>query len=141
MSARPDAGVVAAPEALRFALWVQWTTRLGLVVMVTSFAAYMSGLVPVWVPSEALPGLWSLPLDQFLQATRGPTGWGWLGYLMHGDFTGLSGIAIVAGGAIPSLLALVPLFRARGERSFVWLCAAEAAVLAMAASGLLAGGH
>lgn len=130
-----------APEQLRYARWLDLGTRIGLAVLVLSFAAYAVGWPAPHVPVDRLPELWTLPVEDYLRATRLPTGWGWLSLLAHGDVMGLAGIALLAGCTLPALLALLPLYRARGDRVFVGLCLAEVAVLLLAASGVFAGGH
>ena len=139
--ASPGVPAVASPEALRFATWLQWTTRIGLTVMVTSVAVYLLGWLPARVAPEQMAQLWSRPLAEYLQASGAPTGWGWLLDLSHGDMAGLAGIAVLAGGAMPALLALIPVFRRLDQTIFVRLCIAEVLVLALAASGLFGGGH
>ena len=137
----PMQPIVQPEEQRRYATLLEWSTRVGLLVLVLSFAAYLSGLMPSFVPMDRLPALWSLPVDQFLAVTGMPTGWGWVALLRHGDVQGLAGIVILAGCSVPCLLALVPVYGARRERAFAALCLAEVAVLLLAASGLLSGGH
>ncbi len=133
---------VAQPlEQLRYARLLEACTRLGLAVLVLSFCAYAGGLLSPRVALQRLPELWSLPVADYLQQTQSPTGWGWLTLLRHGDFAGLLGIAILAGCSLLCLLALVPPYRKRGDRVYVALCLAEVAVVLVAASGWLAGGH
>ena len=129
------------PEQQRYARLLDWGTRAGLLLLVASFAAYVSGLLPGVVPVDRLPELWSLPVAQFQARTQMPGGWGWLALLGHGDVLGLLGIALLAGVSIPCLLALVPIYAARGEKAYVAICLLEVAVVALAASGLLSGGH
>lgn len=129
------------PEQERYARLLDWGTRAGLFLLVASFAAYVSGLLPGFVPVDRLPELWSLPVAQFQARTQMPGGWGWLALLGHGDVLGLLGIALLAGISIPCLLALVPLYAGRGERAFVLICLLEVAVVVLAASGWLSGGH
>lgn len=130
-------------EQLRYATLLDWGTRIGLVLLVASFAAYVSGLLPSQVPLQRLPELWSLPVDRYLQATHMPTGWGWFALALQGkgDVVGLLGIAVLAGCSVLCLLALVPLYRRRGDKAYVMLCLAEVAVVVLAASGLISGGH
>lgn len=141
MNAPQNTPVVASPEALRFAAWLQWTTRIGLTVMVASVAVYLLGWLPARVAPQQMAQLWSRPLAEYLQASGAPTGWAWLMDVGHGDMAGLAGIAILAGGTMPALLALIPVFRRLDQKVFVRLCIAEVLVLALAASGLLSGGH
>lgn len=132
---------VQPPEQERYATLLDWGTRAGLVVLVLSFGAYVLGLLPPHVPLDRLPELWSLPVDQYLAKTGSPTGWGWVALLPGSDIMGLAGIVILAGISLPCLLALVPLYAARGEKAFVAICLAEVAVVLLAASGWLSGGH
>ena len=138
---KPEIDIVQAPEQLRYASLLDWGTRAGLVVLLLSFAAYALGLVDAQVPPERLPGLWGQPVDRFLALTGTPTGWGWLALVQRGDMAGLLGIAILAGTSVLCLLALVPLYWARGDKAYVAICLAEVAVVVLAASGWLTGGH
>ena len=137
----PIDAVVQPPEQLRYARLLNWCTRVGLVVLLLSFAAYVFGLAESHVAPERLPELWIHPVGRYLELTDSPTGWGWLALVHRGDVAGLLGIAILAGSSVLCLLALVPLYWARGDRRFVAICLAEVAVVVLAASGWLAGGH
>ncbi len=128
-------------EQQRYATLLEWCTRIGLVVVVLAFAAYVLGLVPARVPLDRLAEVWSLPVEQYLQATGGAKGWGWVGEIGGGDMAALAGIGLLAGGSVVALLALVPLYLKRGDRVFAALCVAEAAVIVLAASGIVTGGH
>lgn len=121
---------------MRYARLVEWGARLGLVVLVASFAAYVTEWLPAHVPVSELSGLWSLPVGEYLRATGSPTGWGWLALLHKGDMLALAGIGILAGCSVLALLALVPLYSAAKDRAFAFLCVLEAAVLLVAASGV-----
>lgn len=128
-------------EQLRYAALLDWGTRIGLLVLVLSFAAYVTGLLPGHVPVHQLPAVWGLPVAQYLAQTHTPTGWGWLALLGHGDVLGLAGIVWLAAVSVACLLALVPIYARRGDKAFVAICLAEVLVVALAASGLLTGGH
>ncbi|MBI5718075.1 MAG: DUF1634 domain-containing protein [Burkholderiales bacterium] len=141
-SGRPAPGSVKQPpEQQRYATLLDRLTRVGLAVLVLSFAAYLLELMPPRVAPERLPQLWTLPVEQYLQQTGTPVGWGWISLLRHGDVAALSGIVILAGCSALCLGALVPLYLRRRERAFAALCLAEIAVIVLAASGLFAGGH
>jgi hypothetical protein len=128
-------------EQLRYAQWLDWGTRLGLLVLVATFSAYVLNGLPPRVPVHELPALWHLPVAEFTQRTGTPNGWAWLNHLQHGDMAGLLGIALLAFCSLPSLLALVPLYLRSGDRAYVAICLAEVAVLLLAASGVLNAGH
>ena len=130
-----------APEQLRYARLLDWSTNLGLAVLLISFAAYVLGLIEPHVATARLPELWIHPAARFQALTGTPTGWGWLALMHRGDIAGLLGIALLAGCSVLCLLALLPMLLARGDRRFAAVCLAEAAVIVMAASGWLTGGH
>ena len=137
----PQTTPVQPPEQQRYADLLVWGTRAGLVVVLLGFVAYVSGQVAPQVPLHRLPELWTLSLDQYLAQTGTPTGWGWLSLLQRSDFFSLGGIALLAGCSVLCLLSLVPLHAARGDKAFVFVCLADAAVVLLAASGILTGGH
>ena len=141
MSAPREAPASQPAEQLRYARLLDWGTNLGLVVLVLSFGAYVFGLVAPFVPLDQLARAWSQPVGTYLEMTASPTGWGWLALAQHGDIAGLVGIVILAGCSLICLLALVPMYLRRGDRAFAALCLAEVAVVALAASGWLSGGH
>ena len=122
-------------QQLRYAMLLEWGTRLGLALLALSFAGYVTGLLPGHVEPERLSQLWSLPVGSYLGQTQTPTGWGWLALLPGGDALGLAGIAILAGCSALALLALVPMYAASSDRALAALCLLEALVVAVAASG------
>lgn len=128
-------------EALRYAHWLDWGARVGVLALLLSFAAYLFGLLTPHVPLAQLPGVWSLPLGAYLQHTATPTGWGWLALAHKGDLSNLIGIALLAGCSLPPLLGLIPLYLRRRDPVYAVLCALVATVLLLAASGLLTAEH
>lgn len=130
-----------ADEQLHYARWLEWGTRAGLLALVVLFALYVGGVLAPQVPLEHLPALWSQPVAAYLQATGAPTGWSWLAHLRQGDVANLLGIALLAGCSVLGLLALLPLALRRGDRLLAALCLAEAAVVLLAASGVIGGAH
>jgi hypothetical protein len=137
---QPEDAVEQPDEQLLYARSIAWASHAGLALLVFAFVAYVSGLLNALVPLDRLPALWSLPVARYLQETGTPTGWGWTGLMAHGDMLCLLGIAVLASAAMPGLL-LLQIFAKRGERALAAVCALEAAVVVLAASGWLAGGH
>lgn len=128
-------------EAHRYAILLDWGTRVGLVVLVLGFAAYVFGLATPHVPLDQLPQLWNQPVAIYLQKTGTPTGWGWLVHAGKGDMFNLVGIAILAGCSLPPLFGLIPLYLKRRDYAYASICAAIILVLVLAASGVVSGGH
>lgn len=126
-----------------FARWVDIGTRIGFVLLVGGFAAYVGGLLPPHVPLDALAGSWHLPLARFTAATGAPTGWQWLLFAGRGDYFNFVGIVLLASIIIAAYLRVLSLL-ARKDRAFAVIAALEIIVLLAAASGLLnsfGGGH
>lgn len=121
----------------RYARWLERGAQASLLVMAAGFVLYLSGLLAPLVPLDRLASLWGLPVGEFLAETGAPTGWAWLRQLDHGDIIGELGVAMLALCSLPCVLGLWPLFRARGDRVYAWLCIAQAAVLVLSASGLI----
>lgn len=137
-----DPRVATQPaEQLRYALWLDWGSRVGLLVLVLVFLAYGLGLTEPHVPHSRLPEVWNLPVSEFLVATGLPTGWGWLAHAHRGDIANLIGIALLTGSSLLALLVMLPLYARRGDGVYVGLGLAQIAVLLLAASGVLTAGH
>ena len=137
-----DPHVVTQPaEQLRYAHWLDWGSRVGLLVLVLVFLAYGLGLTEPHVPHSRLPEVWNLPVSEFLVATGLPTGWGWLAHAHRGDIANLIGIALLTGSSLLALLVMLPLYARRGDGVYVGLGLAQIAVLLLAASGVLTAGH
>ena len=124
----------------RYARWIDGCLRAALAATLLAFGAYATSIAPAYVPLEQLPALWQLPLARYLEATRAPSGWSWLGYLRFGDYLNYVGIALLALVVLACHAAMIRPLLARGERLLALLAAAQAAVLVFAASGLFAGG-
>lgn len=128
-------------EVLRYAGLLEWGARTGVLALVLSFAAYVFGVLPPHVPLEQLPTVWNLPVAAYLHHTGTPTGWGWLTLTHTGDLSGLIGISLLAGCSLPPLLGLIPLYLRRRDYIYAGICVVVVAVLGLAASGILTGGH
>jgi hypothetical protein len=127
----------ATPEQVVYGRGLRAATRVGFVVLVAAFAAYVTGILPAHVPLAQLPQFWQLTAAQYRAAAGIAPGWGWLAQVAQGEFASLAGIAILAGGSLASLGAVAVLFRRRGDRVYALLSLALMAVILVAASGLL----
>jgi len=120
-----------------YARWVDIGTRIGLALLVISFALYVTGMLEAHVPAAELVRLWDLPVHLFVAATDAPTGWGWLALLHKGDYLTFVGIAVFAGITLVCYARMIPMLIARGERLHAALAAAQLLVLALALSGVM----
>ena len=87
----------ASPEELRYAKVLDIGVKAGFVLLVLSFAAYLSGILSPHVPFDQLPRYWGLPVKEFVKATNTPTGWGWLSLSPRATSLNLVPIAYMAG--------------------------------------------
>ena len=127
-----DAAVQAA-----YARWLDLGAKAGFVLCLVALLAYLSGAAAPYVSLAQLATLWSLPVGPFLQATAGPTGWGWVGLLGYGDYLNMLGIALFASVTVACYLRAMAALWACGDRLYAAIAAAQIAVLIFAASGLL----
>ncbi|MEN9372812.1 MAG: hypothetical protein RIR79_364 [Pseudomonadota bacterium] len=128
-------------EASRYADLLDWGTRLGVIALIASFLAYITGVLPSHVPLDQLPSVWNLPVKTYLERTATPTGWGWIALAHKGDLSGLVGIAILSGCSLLPLLGLAGLYAKRRDFVYAGISVAVALVLILAASGIISGGH
>jgi len=130
-----------SPEQQVYARWLDWSTRVSLAVLIAAFLAYAVGPLAPAVAVDDLPRLWVLPVERYLEATGVPSGWGWVAMLAKGDYLNLVGVALLGFVTVLCYLRVLPLLLTRGERLQAAFAVAQVAVLLLAASGLLAGGH
>ncbi|MGL6108590.1 MAG: hypothetical protein ACRC2B_00670 [Rubrivivax sp.] len=137
----PGAGAAQSLAQLLYAWLLDWGARLGFAVLVLGFALYVFGVLSPHVPLDQLPGLWNQPAARYLQATSTPTGWGWLALVHEGDLLNLVGIALLAGCSLPPLLGAAWLYLRQRDWPMAAICTLVVAVIVLAASGVLTGGH
>ena len=123
-----------------YARWLDAGTRLGFAASLVAFVLYVSGAMPSYLPLEALPRYWGLPVSEFLRQTGAPSGWGWLLRLGEADYLNLACMALL--GLVTALCyaRIVPILLRLGERLQAALAIAQIVVLAGAVSGFFAGG-
>ena len=123
-----------------YARWLDIGTRLGFAASLVAFVLYVSGAMPSYLPLEALPRYWGLPVSEFLRQTGAPSGWGWLLRLGDADYLNLACMALL--GLVTALCyaRIVPILLRLGERLQAALAIAQIVVLAGAVSGFFAGG-
>jgi hypothetical protein len=134
----------------RYARILEIGTRVGLIALVAGYALYASGWISPLVPHERLPAYWGLPANEYLEAVNRdflgwptpPHGWAWLRLLGKSDFVTCLGVAVLAATSIACFLGVLPLLIRQRRWVYASGAAIEAAILLLAASGLLtAAGH
>lgn len=114
----------------------------GIFILVATYAIYLIGILPSHVDMSLLPTLWGKGVDEFLELTHAPHGWGWVSLLGKGDFLNYIGFALLALMTILCYLVLVRGYSRQKDWIYTAIAVLEIIVLLIAASGLLgAGGH
>jgi len=142
MTDRANRATGAAEQRRVYARVLEWGMWIALLLVVVTFLIHATQLLPSHVPVEKLPELWSMRSSEYVEATGAPVGWGWAATLGHGDCLVMIGIALLAGLAMVSYIHVIPHLLRDRDYSFVAIATAEILVIALAASGVLAGiGH
>jgi len=118
-----------------YARWLDAGARAGFAVSLAALLLYLSGTLPPYVAPDALPAMWGLPVDRYLELTGAPTGWQWLHLLAHGDFANLVGIGLFASVTIACYARILVELLRQGDRLYALIAAAEIAILLFAAAG------
>ncbi len=139
MSLRPR--VTQPAEQALYARWLARGTKLSLVAMVLGYVVYVMGWLPAAMSPDDVARRWGLSAAEFVASTGARAGWAWLGRLPDAQALALAGVALLAACSLPALVGLVQAFRARGDKRCAMLAVAQIAVIVLAASGVVAGGH
>ena len=116
-----------------YARWLEAGTRIGLAILVATFAVYALALLDPLVAHHELARLWRLPVDRYIAETGAPTGWRWLRFLGKGDYLNFVGIAILALVTLVCYARMVPALLRQGARLQAGLAALQILVLLAAA--------
>ncbi len=114
----------------------------GLIILVTTYAIYVTGILPAHIEISLIPELWGKGVSEYLEITHSPHGWGWVPLLAKGDFLNYIGFALLALMTIFCYLVLVRGYIRQKNWIFTVIAVLEIMVLSVAASGILgSGGH
>jgi hypothetical protein len=143
-----ESKIKATEEQKAYAWLLDWGMKIGLAMLVLTFAMYLAGVLKPYVPVENLVnGDWKLPIHGhdgkpgYLEKEHIQPGWWWLTQLNKGDFVNFLGIAFLAGVTIVCYLRVLPILLSKKDRIYSVIALLEVLVLSLAASGLLKSGH
>lgn len=134
--------VKATEEQLAYAGLLNTGMKLGLFMLVISFAIYVSDILTPHIPVRDLPMYWSLPVKDYLKSAGIHSGWSWLFMIGKGDFLNFIGIAFLSSVTIFCYIRIIPILFRKKDKVYGILAIIEVLVLTLAASGILkSGGH
>jgi len=116
-----------------YARWLEWGTRIALVVLIASFVAYVFALRDPHLPPQELARLWAFPVDHYIAATGAPTGWGWLALLHKSDYLIFLAVALLGLVTVLCYARIVPVLLAQAERWRAAIAIVQIVVLLAAA--------
>ena len=136
MASRPSKEQVIYANILVIGVWI------GLALLFVTYFIYLSGLMPSHVEMSLITQNWDKGVNEYLEITQSPHGWGWVAFLGNGDFLNYIGFAFLALMTIVCYLVLLKGYFAKKDWVYATIALLEIAVLSIAASGLLgSGGH
>jgi len=131
----------ARPEQLIYAAILEKGMLIGLGILFITFIIYALGIINPYIPLDEISRYWSMNVHDYLHHANIRGGWSWVGLLRYSDFLNFIGIAILAGVTIICYIAIVPILLRTKDWAYAIFAVAEALILTLAASGLLAVGH
>ncbi len=90
LAARPSKEQVIYANILVIGVWT------GLALLFVTYAIYLSGLLPSHVDMSLVTANWDKGVNEYLEITHSPHGWGWVYYLTKGDFLNYIGFTFLA---------------------------------------------
>jgi hypothetical protein len=132
----------AGPEQLLYAKVLEKGMLFGLLLVILTYIIYATGIVKPFVAFGDTTRFWSMNVHDYLKMTGIKPGWAWLGLITYSDFMNFIPIAILAGVTIICFISIVPVLWKQDDKVYAGLALLEAAILSVAASGILgSGGH
>ena len=130
------------PEQITYANLLFIGAWAGILLMLITYFIYVTGILSPHIDVTVITQNWDKGVDEFLEITHSPHGWGWLRLLNKGDFINFIGLVFIAVLTIICYLFLVVGYKKRNDWVYFYICLFEIAVLTLAASGILGtGGH
>jgi hypothetical protein len=127
---------ISAEQRL-FAVILDLGVKLSLVAFAVFFFVYVSGVLPVTVPLDRLPELWTLPVSEYIQRAGVSRGWNWIALLDHGDSLALACVAFLISISTMCLVGLIQGYARRRDWLYLAITVAIIGVIVLAASGVL----
>ncbi len=136
LARRPSKEQIIYANILVIGVWV------GIALLFTTYFIYLSGMMPSHVDINLIPKLWGKGVNEYLELTHSPHGWGWVALLGNGDFLNYLGFTLLALMTVLCYMVLLKGYISKKDWIYAGIAFLEILVLSLAASGLLgSGGH
>ncbi|MBF0286740.1 MAG: hypothetical protein HQM14_02905 [SAR324 cluster bacterium] len=124
-----------------YAMLLKRISNLGLVLLFLTFGLYIFGVLEPLIPLEKLPQYWNLPLNEYIEQSGAPIGWGWLNHLGNGDYLSFIGLILLAAVDGICYVFLFIFFTKKKKRLYMALVSVELFLILLSASNLMQFGH
>jgi hypothetical protein len=142
MSEQLDTDLKPMPEQMTYANLLFIGVWIGIAVMMVTYMIYVIGILPPHVDFGSITQNWGRGIQEYLEATHSPKGWGWLVLLGKGDILNFVGVALLALLTMLCYFFLIVGYGKNRDWVYLGIAISEVVVLALAASGILTpGGH
>jgi len=142
MTSQHDQALKPSREQIIYANLLIIGVWAGIIVLLTTYAVYVTGILPSHTDITLMPALWGKGVHEFLEITHSPQGWGWTSLLNRGDYLNYVGFVLLAVMTILCYLVLVKGYVRQKNWTYTAIAVLEILVLSLAASGILpTGGH
>lgn len=140
MNTRDNEALKPTREQIIYANLLIIGVWIGIIILGTTYAIYLTGILPSHVDISIIPRVWGQGVNEYLEITHSPHGWGWVRLLTKGDFLNYIGFVLLALMTIICYLVLVRGYFRQKNWVFVIIALLEIIVLSVAASGIFGGG-
>ena len=139
MDSRSRANQIESSQLSYATLLVQ-LVRVNLVAMSVLFLLYATGWVPAAIPIGEVPMYWTLSASTYATTVGVATGWQWIYSLGDSGVLAFVGTVLFPVTTTIAALAAAALFARDRVTVYSLIALAEAVVLVIAATGVIAGG-
>jgi hypothetical protein len=142
MNTQNDQALKPSREQIIYANLLIIGVWAGIFILVTTYVLYLTEILPPHIELSLIPKIWGKGVNEYLEITHSPHGWGWVYLLGKGDFLNYIGFVLLAMMTIFCYLVLVRGYVRQKNWIFLAIAILEIIVLSVAASGMLgSGGH
>ena len=121
----------------RFAGTMQFLSLTGIVLLVTTFGVYVSGVAPSQTSPARTAELWHLDVGSFNEAVGRPTGWSWIRDFFQGENLAFASLVFIAVCTIIALFFTLPPYLHEGNKRYAAIIITQIVILVVASSGVV----
>ncbi len=134
-------GVHADRVQLAYASVLGFASAVGMILIAAGYLIYVFELLPSAASVAEVAAHWHLRASELHQAVPVPSGWNWIGDLLHGDVLSYASIIYLSASTIFCLAFIIPALIREKDFTYTVITILQVSVLVFAAAGIVSGGH